>query len=493
VTQFVDTDVVVVVPGIMGSTLGRPRPEGGMDRVWAPSLGVALNAIRTFGRSLGRLELPEGIGDSPAQDGVIPLGLMPDLHILPGIWSANIGYDHLVEWLKTRFGLKTERDLQPGQPAHDINLVLFAYDWRLSNRLNGRLLGQTVRPVWEQRRTRPGCQDAKVMFLCHSMGGLIARWYVDCEDGADLARKIVTLGTPHRGAVKALDQLVNGVRLKGGLPVGLLGLARSLPSLHQLLPAYACVEAGTGPLARLPRPVEHPSDGLAPSVEVPELSAGMLADGMAFFEQLDAGRASSAVPVRPLGGTRQPTATTARLSGNRIIPVGTIGGEQEWGDATVPRLSVAPLGVPASSDTIATVAEQHGSLQANPAIQSLIEGALTGSDVEHLGPDPERVCQVGLDVPEFTTSGDGVAVSVIASRAGIPVRVQLYDEDGQRVDGVTVTPHNADTAVEIMLGEGVELGAGMCRIGASGVSTPAAVSPVSAYTLVSPGDLDVEE
>ncbi|HEY3004447.1 MAG TPA: hypothetical protein VGJ44_19020, partial [Kribbellaceae bacterium] len=59
------TDFIVVMPGIMGSTLykdGKP--------VWEPSSGAVLNAVRSFGRNLKQLELPPGIGDDHPGDGV---------------------------------------------------------------------------------------------------------------------------------------------------------------------------------------------------------------------------------------------------------------------------------------------------------------------------------------------------------------------------------------------------------------------------------------
>lgn len=39
--------------------------------------------------------------------------------------------------------------------------------------------------------------------VCHSMGGLNARWCVERGDGADLVRDIVTIGTPHSGTYTA--------------------------------------------------------------------------------------------------------------------------------------------------------------------------------------------------------------------------------------------------------------------------------------------------
>ena len=91
-------DLVVVLPGIIGSTLAKNGKP-----IWAPSAGSVLSAISTFGGSINDLKLPDNIGDDHPHDGVEPITLMPDLHILPGIWSANIGYEKLLDWLRTRF------------------------------------------------------------------------------------------------------------------------------------------------------------------------------------------------------------------------------------------------------------------------------------------------------------------------------------------------------------------------------------------------------
>ena len=115
---------------------------------------------------------------------------------------------------------------------------MFAYDWRLSNRWTAELLKERVESALTRwRESAPERSDAKVVFVCHSMGGLVARWYLDVLGGAEIARALVTLGTPHRGALKALEQLVNGVRKgPGPLKVDLTGFARSLPSSYELLP-----------------------------------------------------------------------------------------------------------------------------------------------------------------------------------------------------------------------------------------------------------------
>jgi hypothetical protein len=165
------------------------------------------------------------------------------------------------------------------------------------------------------------------------MGGLVARWYIQREGGAEVTRKLITLGTPHRGALNSLEQLINGVH-KGPWPfrVDLTEFTRSLPSAYQLLPEYACLESPSG----LVKTTE---------VVLPELSTAMAADAMGFHDQLDDQANPSweaGFDLHPVQGQKQQTATTARLADGRVIPSPAIEGWDEGGDATVPALSAMP-------------------------------------------------------------------------------------------------------------------------------------------------------
>jgi pimeloyl-ACP methyl ester carboxylesterase len=408
------TDLVVVLPGIMGSTLSR---DGRL--VWAPSAGAALRAVRTFGGSLKQLQLPEGVGDEPPGDGVEPVAVMPDLHVLPGLWTVQVGYQGLLAWLESTFSLVTVSSAGPAG-----NLLPVPYDWRLSNRFNGRRLKTLVEPALERWRDRGGpYADARVVFICHSMGGLVARWYIQREGGAEITGKLITLGTPHRGALNALEQLVNGVR-KGPWPfrVDLTEFVRSLPAVHQLLPEYACLES---------------ADGLVKTTEttVPELSTVMVADGMRFHDQLD-DRANpsweAGFDLHPIQGQKQQTATTARLVDGRVLPLPTIEGKSEGGDATVPALSAMPNGLLPSSPMIRHVTERHGALQHNRSIFDEIEGILTASDVIHRAPTG---LPVDVHIADVFDAGEALTVEAVFPDGGAePLEARLIDEAGQEVD-----------------------------------------------------------
>src|SRR4029450_1069790 len=128
----------VVLPGILGSTLSH---DGVL--VWAPSAGSVLRAIRTLGRSVLNLRLPDDIGDEDPGDGVEPVALMPDLHLIPGIWTPLKGYDRLLARLRS-IGYREPGGDPDGRPG---NRAPVAYDWRLSNRYNGRRLAAIVEPA----------------------------------------------------------------------------------------------------------------------------------------------------------------------------------------------------------------------------------------------------------------------------------------------------------------------------------------------------------
>lgn len=455
-------DVVVVLPGILGSTLAK---DGKL--VWAPSAGAALRAIATFSHSIRGLALEEGIGDNPAGDGVTPVSLMPDLHVLPGIWSWNIGYDALLGWLRSWFALV---DAPPGEPQRPANLVVVPYDWRLSNRYNGRRLKSMVEPALERWRSQGGeFADAKLVFVCHSMGGLVARWYLDKEGGAELTRRLVTLGTPYRGALNALDQLVNGVRKGiGPFKLNLTAFARGLPSTYQLLPEYACLET---------------LSGLAKTTETSlpaELSPELVADGMRFHEELDeaAARGDAGYDLHPIVGFRQPTWTTARLSGGLLEPAYTIQEEDEGGDATVPRLAAAPKGLRPDSPAIRWIADQHGALQSNQAALDELEGVLTAKPVVHRAPTG---ITLGVQLDDVVLAGEPVPVEATVSggeRVGLQARV--FDEQPQPVAAATLRPSG-----ERYRGWLGPFPAGAYRVVVGGVgATAARVEPVTSAVLV---------
>ncbi len=350
-------DVVVVLPGITGSVL---RDSRGRD-VWAPTAGAAARALVTLGRSLADLELRDGDAD----DGVTAPLMVPDLHLIPGLWKID-GYSRLSGYLQREFAVT------PGR-----NFFAFPYDWRRDNRVAARRLKeQTDRWLWQWRRESP---DAKLILVGHSMGGLVARYFLECLEGWRDTRRLVTFGTPYRGSLNALDFLVHGMQKRLG-PVPVLDLSRllrSFPSIYQLLPIYPCLDPGDGNLIRVSEAVglPHVDPGRARAAdafhrEIEQAVAAHLDD-----EEYRRGRYA----IHPIVGTFQATLLSARRSGDGVEVLGTFPGFAPDGDGTVPRVSATPIEF-AHEEGAMFAAERHGSLQHNDGVLVQLAGLLSGQD-----------------------------------------------------------------------------------------------------------------
>jgi CHAT domain/Lecithin:cholesterol acyltransferase len=350
-------DVVVLLPGITGSVL---RDNRGRD-LWAPTAGGAARALVTLGRSITDLELR----DENADDGVTAPMMIPDLHLIPGLWKID-GYSTLSAYLQRQFAVT------PGR-----NFFTFPYDWRRDNRVAARRLKeQTDRWLWEWRQEVP---EAKLILVGHSMGGLVARYFLECLEGWRDTRRLVTFGTPYRGSLNALNFLVHGMRKQLG-PVPVLDLSRllrSFPSIYQLLPIYPCLDPGDGMLIRI-----------SEAAGLPDVDSGRAQAADAFHREIE--RAVTAhlddeeyrrarYTIHPIVGTFQATLLSARRSGNGVEALGTYPGFAPDGDGTVPRVSATPIEFPHEEGAM-FAAERHGSLQHNDGVLVQLTGLLSEQD-----------------------------------------------------------------------------------------------------------------
>ncbi|GAA5018316.1 hypothetical protein GCM10023258_05050 [Terrabacter aeriphilus] len=467
-------DLVVVLPGITGSTLGIRGDDGSPaseNLIWAPSAGAVWKLL-TGGSSILRQALPEGIGDGHPGDGVEPVALMPDVHVIPGIWTPIRGYDVLLASLE-------QQGYRRGTGGKPATLIPFAYDWRLSNRYNGERLKAVVEPALEQLRAQGGAYaDAEVVFVCHSMGGLVARWYVERCGGAEVTRTLITLGTPWRGATDALEQLVNGVRKGiGPLSIDLTAFSRSLPSLFQLLPEFACI-ADPGAEGGYAKTTE---------VSLPNVSTAMVADAMAFHTDLQAAEAArpGSRAAHLVVGVRQPTATTVQIAGGHVTTYRGFGADDDLGDGTVPLTGAVGLGESLDTNLAVRVPEQHANLQCNQTVLDQVQEILSARPLRRRELTDTSVRAV---VPDLVTAqeGLGVAFDLEPDVAGV-------DPSGK---AVTVTVRAADgrvlatAAPSVVDGHGEASFAGLPpgthTVTIAGSAPSSTVRPVTSTTLVWP-------
>jgi Lecithin:cholesterol acyltransferase len=349
-------DIVIVIPGITGSVLCKDGTD-----VWAPSRSALFQGLRTWGQSIRDLELgPDSADLDDLNDGITAPRMIPDAHIVPGLVKID-GYSRLVREISDGFdGVTTVREAGPA------NLFEFPYDWRRDNRVAARRLKRLVDSRLSEWREKKGGKGARVILVAHSMGGLVARYYLEVLEGWQDCRALVTFGTPYRGSLNALDYLANGYKQYF---LDLTEVMRTFTSLYQLLPIYPVV-AGSGSEKRVH---EVSIDGVCPTKAKAAWDFhDEIRRKVEEHQNLDEYRKSGYIVV-PYVGHSQPTLQSAHLAGSRV----TVGRSLpsivpqalDGGDGTVPRCSATPIELTEQfRETF--FAERHGSLQAHPDVIS---------------------------------------------------------------------------------------------------------------------------
>lgn len=351
-------DLIVCIPGITGSVL---RKDG--KDVWNISGGAVLNALLTLGKSLKEMKLEDDPIDVDDIDGIKATSVIRDVQLIPGLWKID-GYTKMMKHIEATF------DVTLGK-----NLFEFPYDWRRDNRVAARQLSVKANAWLNAWRQSSGAEDAKLIIVGHSMGGLIARYYIECLEGWKQTRRLVTFGTPYAGSMYSLGTLVNGKKIKF---FDLTDLARTLTALYQLLPVYRCYDGGDGKLVRVSE------------AQIENLDAAKAKSAFEFYEAMRiAVESNLAIPayadnrydLRPIVGIEQPTAQSAVRDGDRVKLVRRRADEDAKGDGTVPRPSATPREFERLENAIYTP-EKHASLQNDDDVLFQLTGILTAADFD---------------------------------------------------------------------------------------------------------------
>jgi hypothetical protein len=354
-------DLVILLPGIMGSVLSK---DGRV--VWAPTGGALWRWLKTLGDSIQDLRIDPTLDSSnEASEGVVAERLVSDVHMIPGLWKID-GYTKLSSAIQSHFGV-----------ALGLNFFEFPYDWRRDNRVAARRLAEFSLQRLHHWRERSGKRDAKLVLVAHSMGGLVARHFIECMEGWRETRALVTFGTPYRGAVDALRFLALGMRkVLGPITVAdLSNLLRSFPATYQLLPVYPCCRLEGGTVARL-----------SEITQIPNVDPIRVRAAQVFHEEIRSAveqnmRNEAYVRTRyalhPIVGIFQPTTQGARFHDGRLEMEGELDGQDMGGDGTVPRISATPTDVLREAGAL-FVSERHGSLQNLDAAITQLKGILDG-------------------------------------------------------------------------------------------------------------------
>jgi hypothetical protein len=123
-----------------------------------------------------------------------------------------------------------------------VPVYLFPYDWRTSIAESAEALVLYVKRL--MRKPMPAIQnwDKTFDFACHSMGGLVFRAFLSAWQKSDQrpapVGQVAFIATPHLGSLEAAQSLISGETPIFGGRKELRKLARTFPSVYELMPRF---------------------------------------------------------------------------------------------------------------------------------------------------------------------------------------------------------------------------------------------------------------
>ncbi|MBK5257866.1 MAG: alpha/beta fold hydrolase [Vicinamibacteria bacterium] len=384
-----DLPATVILPGILGSRL--ERPDG--SEAW-------LNVGNVFGHH--DLRLPPTLPLKASRDALRPFGLIGVDAVIPRLFGFTEYADLLGLLRNAGFHRNVRANGGRGAVFH-----VFTYDWRRDLVESARRLGDYLDALAAAR----GETDARFNIVGHSMGGLVARYYLrygDAEPGGPVTwagsrriSQLIVVATPNSGSIFSLNAVLNGN------PVGMSNTTLAarviahMPAIYQLMPPKGTrplingkgdpldidlhdplvwQQYGWGPWA--PRSEDNTDEGRA-------FVSALLERAVAFHQALSqTPETRCPIPVTVLGGDCLQTLTRA-MAPERLGERPRFGARSakdaetmfEAGDGRVPRSSVLgshldadgalEWGLPEISHTFFGDADHHG-IYGEPTFQSVL-------------------------------------------------------------------------------------------------------------------------
>lgn len=210
---------VIIIPGIIGSYLNKNEP--GKPEVW-PNI----------------IEMAKIGSDSYLNDLAMNNVGWPDENLLPT--------DIIREILTKNFFQDLISELESQGHKEGENLFVFPYDWRYfiewsADQGDPYPLVKSLKEKIEEVKIQTGAE--KVNIISHSMGGLVAKYYIKYY-GQNSVAKFIDIATPHLGSPKAFKILMYGDDLGFKFfnysilnPTTIKSISQNIPSIYQLLPS----------------------------------------------------------------------------------------------------------------------------------------------------------------------------------------------------------------------------------------------------------------
>ena len=394
--------LVVVIPGIGGSELA----DASGTIVYRAGLGPLLS-----------------VGQDPSvldpNNELRPVRLIGPCSLI--CWQLITGYDGLLNGITKGLGLSPERVVTAGEELVDPDapVVAFPYDFRRSVEQIANDLDRVVRERAQGRR---------VVLVAHSMGGLVAAWWwAFMSEGIDVDQ-IITLGTPFRGAAKALDVLVNGMRIGPfDVPQAVTDTVRTWDSVFDLLPHYQVV-SGNGKYRypyELPSGITSAVTGFSGKARAAYEKNRCLHDALA-NKVLEGGHNPFTVYYSQGHATLGHASIDTHVDG-LVVAKGNpraIPASWDGGDGTVPMFSMIPYLMERDVSRWRRLAGKHQDLVEEKSVfEHLSEYSRTRLPAAARGGSYEASAYLQLDLDDVVLAGTEAEV-----------RLRVVDKDGNALD-----------------------------------------------------------
>ncbi|NNJ12071.1 hypothetical protein EKD04_017210 [Chloroflexales bacterium ZM16-3] len=445
-TQTALRDLLIFLPGIMGSSLRLDNVDlwavSGQS-VWqffktAPKLGKRLQKLKLRDDDYQKSDLGDGISVGEV--------IMGDALVAPLLSMG--GYRPIITRIAHDFDGVVTGSVHA--PRDEANFFPFPYDWRRDNRASALRLKMFIDRQLPRWREHSGAKDAKVVLIAHSMGGLVSRYYLEALDGWSDCRLLLTIATPHRGSLNAVDTLSNGITLFPSLT----RVIRDLTSIYQLLPIYEAITVG-GAQTRVAE------TNALPGIDQSWAKAAREDFHLEIYRRAKENRAMGRSQLTiPWVGVHQDTFQSAFVEDGRVMmsyhlpPI--IDMAFDGGDGTVPRVSAVPADFSKQEEELSRYsAQQHGWITNNemtltPLIESLHTILSPGSQ-NVLGRESDRKPAINLRADSVFGPGQPIVLSLAVEKTEHTLTLEA------RLESTTPSAKTITSKIDVKPGERMSL------------------------------------
>ena len=398
---------VIIIPGIMGSRLDKNEP--GSPEIWPNIDRMLISPSDDF-----LYDLSMNDAGYPLYDNIRPTELTRK------ILTKDI-YQGLIDELGKNGYTEGE------------NLFVFPYDWRMDL---DWIAGDAPLPYVSTLKSKiaqvkDGTGSEKVDIVAHSMGGLVAKTYLEKYGNASVG-KFVDIATPHYGSPKAFKTLMYGDDMGINFFVFNLNfntvkdISQNMPSIFELLPSKEYFNltnayADDNYKSYVIDLHDFDNNGIKGSLNFSQsdeflknagFSGSLLQkadnlhnriDGMFYPESFN------------LVGCGVPTIGKIYILNKEKSGGYEYGLKYIDGDSTVPLRSAQGLSAPAYYFP----GIEHGSLPAADGVQELVASILNGEEGE-----------VGVESVDNLSGSGACSISGTQVSFHSPIELHIYDEEG---------------------------------------------------------------